>query len=129
MEGQKYKKERFSSSKELLANLTESLRYRGDHFKLVNSPNSHKYGESDKQVQAMISSLNRRNYKLLETMISYQRNLGNQADGVYAGGVAYAPPPNNQSSMAFSLDHSMDILPFSQSGSNNQTPLRKDSSY
>ena len=28
--------------------------------------------------------------------------------------------------MAFSLDHSIDVMPFSNSGSNNQTPLRKD---
>ena len=30
--------------------------------------------------------------------------------------------------MAFSLDHSIDVMPFSNSGSNNQTPLRKDNS-
>ena len=77
----------------------------------------------------MISALNQRNYKLLETIINFQRNLGNSAEGAGTGGMSLAPPPNNQSSMAFSLDHSMDILPFSQSGSNNQTPLRKDNSY
>ena len=30
--------------------------------------------------------------------------------------------------MALSLDHSIDIIPFSNSGSNAQTPLRKDNS-
>lgn len=42
--------------------------------------------------------------------------------------INHLPPHNQHSSMAFSLDHSIDVMPFSNSGSNNQTPLRKDNS-
>lgn len=48
IEGQKYKKKRFYSSKELLAHLAEALQARGQRFKLVNSSNTRKYGDSDK---------------------------------------------------------------------------------
>lgn len=72
IEGQKYKKKRFYSSKELLAHLAEALQARGQRFKLVNSSNTQKYGDCDKQIQTLISGLNQRNYKLLETIIHYQ---------------------------------------------------------
>ena len=71
MEGQKYKKQRFESSRDLLEDLAQKLQRQGDHLMLLNSSNKGKYGHSDKQVQALITSLNKRNYKLLETIIHY----------------------------------------------------------
>lgn len=71
LEGQKYQKKRFTSSKAILADLGEEVDRRGPVLHLVNSWNNKRFGESDKQVQSLISTLNQQNLKLLQTIIEY----------------------------------------------------------
>ena len=71
LEGQKCQKKRFTSSKAILANLGEELDRRGAVLHLVNSWNNKRFGESDKQIQSLISTLNQQNLKLLQTIIEY----------------------------------------------------------
>jgi len=71
VEGQKYQRSRFASSKAILAKLGEELDRRGPVFSLVNSWNNQRFGGSDKQIQSLISSLNQQNLRLLQTIIEY----------------------------------------------------------
>jgi len=74
LEGQKYRTECFESTTALLACLADTISDRSENFALLNSQNERKFGESDKQMQSLISAINQRNYQLFEAIISQQQN-------------------------------------------------------
>lgn len=67
----RYKIQEFTNSKELLAIYSRLIENRNYHQVIIRTPNTEQYGESDKELQAIITYLNERNYHIFTKLLEY----------------------------------------------------------
>ena len=76
----RYKIQEFTNSKDLLAIYSKLMESRNYHQVIIRTPNTEQYGESDKELQSIITHLNERNFQIFKKLLEYSNQGSRNMD-------------------------------------------------